>query len=212
MADDEDVVAGDGEVTNTNDAETKTVKPKPPKPPIPTLFTIAAVLVAVALIGGAYLLGRDLGTSSAPSPSPSPTPPPTMPDTLAGYTLTKSAEPSTPPSTDQQLVRGEYTDGSNQFVVLLTRPMDDLEKFMTDAGVTNLQAVDAGQASSPNPSAADDNAVPLAQMCGTSTDTGFAACGRIVKTESTGTTGQLVVAATKLTTDQVRELLGQISQ
>ncbi|WP_297745759.1 hypothetical protein [uncultured Tessaracoccus sp.] len=213
MADEKNVVSNAQAV----EGEQPERKAKQPKPPIPTLFTIAAVLVAVALIGGSYLLGRDLGASTAPTPSA--TPPPaalTLPQQLEGYTLSKAGEPSTAPDMSQQILRGEYTDGSNQFIVVLTRPVDDVEKFMTDAGVTDLQGVGDGAPSSPHASDGGSSSPHssggsgAAEMCGRSTDTTFAACGRLVSAEGLPTTGQLIVATTELPPETLRALLAQI--
>lgn len=190
-----------------DEAQEQTTPPAPPKPPIPTLFTIAAVLLAVALIGGSYLFGQEIGSSSTPTPTTSHSPAPTMPDQLGGYTLSKADTPSTEPGSGNQIARGNYTNGKNQFVVVLSRPVEDLEQFMTDAGIKDLQEAggDAGASSSWVPGGSG-----ATQMCGRSTDTTFAACGRLVRSEQTGTTGQLIVATTDLTTDAVRELLTQI--
>ncbi|WP_297740688.1 hypothetical protein [uncultured Tessaracoccus sp.] len=179
---------------------------KQSKPPIPTLFTIAAVLVAVALIGGAYLLGRSIGTPTAPKPSATPSATLTLPQQLEGYTLSTTGAPSMAPGTSQQILRGDYTDGSNQLIVVLTRPVDDLEKFMTDAGVTDLQGVEPGTSTSPDATGGSG----ATEMCGRSTDTTFAACGRMVSADGLPTTGQLVVATTELQPETLRALLAQI--
>lgn len=181
-------------------------KAKQPKPPIPTLFTIAAVLVAVAIIGGSYLLGRDIGTSTAPKPTATPTPAPTLPQQLEGYTLSKAGDPSTAPGSSQQIVRGEYTDGSDHFIVVLTRPVDNLEKFMADAGVTDLQGFGGGASPSPH----ESDGPGTAEMCGRSTDTTFAACGRLLSAEGSPSTGQLIVATTDVKSETLRELLAKI--
>lgn len=180
--------------------------PAPPKPPIPTLFTITAVLLAVALVGGSYLLGQEIGSSSTPTPTASQPAGPKVPDKLGGYTLSKADTPSQEPGSGSQIARGSYTDGTNQFVVVLTRPVEDLEQFMTDAGVKDLQ--EAGGETGASSSESEGSGAT--QMCGRSTDTTFAACGRLVRSDQTGTTGQLIVATTDLTPDAVRELLGQI--
>lgn len=201
MADENNPVADE----QTGEGEKSEHKAKQPKPPIPTLFTIAAVLVAVALIGGSYLLGRDIGTSTA-QPSATQSPAPTLPQQLEGYTLSKAGEPSTAPGSSQQIVRGEYTDGSNHFIVVLTRPVDGLEKFMTDAGVTDLQGVDGGASTSSHESGGSGSA----EMCGRSTDTTFAACGRLLSAEGSPTTGQLIVATTDVKSETLRGLLAKI--
>lgn len=202
MADDKKPVADEQAI----EGEQPERKAKQPKPPIPTLFTIAAVLVAVAIIGASYLLGRDLGTPSAPKPSATPPAALTLPQQLEGYTLSKAGEPSTAPGASQQILRGEYTDGSNQFIVVLTRPVDDVEKFMTDAGVTDLQGISDGASTSPHASGGSG----AAEMCGRSTDTTFAACGRLVSAEGSPTTGQLIVATTELKPETLQALLAKV--
>ncbi|WP_296137393.1 hypothetical protein [uncultured Tessaracoccus sp.] len=174
-----------------------------PKPPVPTLFTVVAVLLAVAVIAGAYVLGRQLGAPATPEPSPTPTPAPTLPEQLGQFALSASEPPSTAPGSEKHVVQGNFTDGTDKIVVLLTRPEPSLEPFLTDAGVTDLQTV--GASTSPSPSS-DGGDV----MCGKSVDTGHAACGRLVVDEATGNTGQVVFAATDLSTDDVRALLEQL--
>ena len=202
MADDKKPVADEQAI----EGEQPERKAKQPKPPIPTLFTIAAVLVAVALVGGSYLLGRDLGTSGQPTPSATPPAALQLPQQLEGYTLSKAGEPSMAPGTSQQILRGEYTDGSSQFIVVLTRPVDDVEKFMTDAGVTDLQGMSGGASTSSH----ESGGAGAAEMCGRSTDTTFAACGRLVNAEGSPTTGQLIVATTELKPETLQALLAKV--
>lgn len=202
---DDDKSESDAQVPKDGERQ-HTTPPAPPKPPIPTLFTITAVLLAVALVGGSYLLGQEIGSSPTPTPTASQPAGPKVPAKLGGYTLSKADTPSKEPDSGSQIARGSYTDGTNQFVVILSRPVEDLEQFMTDAGIKDLQEAGGEAAASSSESEGTD----ATQMCGRSTDTTFAACGRLVRSDQNGTTGQLIVATTDLSPDAVRELLGQI--
>lgn len=202
---DDDKSESDEQVSKDGERQ-HTTPPAPPKPPIPTLFTITAVLLAVALVGGSYLLGQEIGSSPTPTPTASQPAGPKVPAKLGEYTLSKADTPSKEPDSGSQIARGSYTDGTNQFVVILSRPVEDLEQFMTDAGIKDLQEAGGEAAASSSESEGTD----ATQMCGRSTDTTFAACGRLVRSDQNGTTGQLIVATTDLSPDAVRELLGQI--
>lgn len=177
---------------------------KPAKPPIPTWFTIVAVLVSVALIGGAFFLGYRQHLPE-PEPTPTPTPPLTVPEMLGDYPMSESVLPSESPQPEQrEVARATYTDGVDKLVLILARPETKLEQFMADAGVTDLQIVSEPQPSeSPSP-AEGESPLPAdgTVLCGNSVDSGFSACGRLK-----GNVGQIVFAGTDIDAATVEELL-----
>jgi hypothetical protein len=168
--------------------------PREQKPPVPTTVTILAVLVAVALIAGAFLLGRQLGTPPPPAPSESATAL-DLPGQLGGFQLAATEAPTLPPVVGKELVRANYTDGTDRVLLAFSRPETDVEEFLGNAGITNLtqQAEGSGDVS--------------ATMCGTSSDTGFPACGRIVDG-----TGRLLVGVTEVAAQELAGLLDQLPQ
>lgn len=179
---------------------------KPAKPPIPTWFTIVAVLLSVALIGGAFLLGYRQHLPE-PEPSPTPTPPLTVPEMLGDYPMSESVLPSESPQPDQrEVARATYTDGVDKLVLILARPETKLEQFMADAGVTDLQIVSepSDEPSEEETPAEGESPLPTdgTVLCGNSVDSGFAACGRL-----RGNVGQIVFAGTDVDATQVEELL-----
>lgn len=181
---------------------------RPAKPPVPTLFTIVAVLLAVALVGGSYLLGRELGTPASPSPSAPAPAALEVPKQLGGYTLAESQDTDPTPKAGQEVARGNYTDGKNKLVLLMVRPQQELEKFLTDGGVSDLQEMPSeGDETSASASASGSpSQAPVPElMCGKSSDTGFAACGKLVDG-----VGQLLYAATDVPQDQLAKLLLEV--
>lgn len=172
------------------------------KPPIPTYVTIVAAVVALVLIVGAHQFGRWLGTPQEPDETPALTAP-EAPAQIGDYALGQTQEPTSAPGTSTLVTRGNYTDGTDRLVLLLMRPQQDLERFLADGGVTDVQRVQSSGEPSP------DDASAVAQgalvLCGKSTDSGFAACGRLVDE-----TGQLLYAATDVPAEELAALLGQL--
>ena len=164
--------------------------PRAQKPPVPTLVTIVAVLVAVALIAGAFFLGRSLATEPEPEPTETELPALTPPGQLAGLQLAETAAPSLAPGVGKDVVHANYTDGTARILLVLSRPEADVEEFLTNAGITNLAA--RGGAGT---------------MCGTSTDTGYAACARVVDE-----TGRLIVGATEVSAETLETLLDELPE
>lgn len=165
---------------------------KPAKPPIPRWFTIVAVLLSVALIGGAFFLGYRQGLPE-PEPTPTPTSPLTVPEMLGDYPMSESVLPSESPQPDlREVAHATYTDGVDKLVLILARPETKLEQFMADAGVSDLQII-----SEPSTEPTDGTV-----LCGKSVDSGFAACGRLQ-----GNVGQIVYAGTDVDAAKVEELL-----
>ena len=186
------------------------------KPPIPTAVTIVAVLLAVALIAGAFVYGRILGTPE-PEPSPTPTPPLTAPETLGGLALTEQETPEPVAGVEKELVRGTYTDGTTRVALALSRPETDVEAFLTDAGITNLQEKpDAPSAPKPEPSPSPSEEAPEESpspttppksevMCGSSSDTNLPACAQISNEEA-----RLVLALTDVEEQQLLTMLNEL--
>lgn len=165
------------------------------KPAVPTPVTIALVLVGVALVIGAFLLGRSLGTAEEPTTTTSEIAPLAAPESLKAFQKGEESDPSTGP--DKEIVRANYTDGTDKILLVLSRPEADLEKFLADAGINDLQQ----QADKPG----GDEVSPT--LCGKSADTGFAACGRI-----NGGVGELIVGATEMQAATLVELLEELQR
>lgn len=166
--------------------------PRAQKPPVPTLVTIVAVLVAVALIAGAFLLGRSLATAPEPAPTETPTTALAPPAQLAGFQLAETAAPSLAPGVGKEVVHANYTDGTARILLVLSRPEAEVEEFLTNAGITNLT---------------ERSAASGRTMCGTSTDTGYAACARLVDD-----TGRLIVGATDVSAETLETLLDELPE
>lgn len=163
------------------------------KPPVPTLVTIVAVLLAVTVIGGAFALGRAIGLAGQKDSGSKPGPElaASLPAQLENFALKKRGEPSTGPR-GKLVVRGDYTDGTNGVLLVLSNPEEDLEKFLTEAGVVETKVVElpAGKSSDP------------VTMCGKSTDSNFPACGRILEG-----TGWMIFATTAVDDKTLIKLL-----
>ncbi|RMB61494.1 hypothetical protein [Tessaracoccus antarcticus] len=115
-------------------------------PRMPTAVKVGGIaLVAVLLLLAAWL-GLTLGGSGEPEPSPTPTveetpwelaPPVTIGNLVQGETTT------TPRGTqgDRDIVRSDYSDGTNKVVLLLSRPEDDLASYLKDTGIEKTEPV-----------------------------------------------------------------------
>lgn len=180
--------------------------------PIPPWFTVVAVLVAVVLIGGAFVVGYQsaLPPTVIEEESDDPVLPLAVPEMLGGYALAESELPPSPspsPAEQPEVARATYTDGIDRLVLVLVRPEFDLPQLLTDAGVTDLHTAtpeaEASVSPSPSPDAKPSDASDI--LCGRSADSGFAACARIV-----GETGQVLYAATDVDQATVEELLATV--
>ena len=123
------------------------------------------VLVALLLLLAAWL-GLTLGGSAQPAPSPTPTievkpweldPPVTM------GKLVQGGRTDTPAGTngDRDIVRTDYSDGTDKVVLLLSRPETDLARYLGDAGVEKSKPVEGAS-------------------CGVSVDNNVPVCARVV--------------------------------
>lgn len=164
------------------------------KPPVPTLVTIIAVLVAVLVVGGAFLLGRVLGTEPEPTPEPTETPTLTAPQMLGELPLTKSEPSEVATGVHKQILHSTYTDGTQQVLLVQSEPEESVEDFLANAGVT-----DARDASEFGYQRGEGDPEVL---CGISEDTGSAACGRIVDEE-----GQLLLSVAQADATTLIQLL-----
>ncbi len=133
-------------------------------PPIPRAVKVGGAILIVAILGLASWLGLTLG-SSTPSATVTASPPP-------------REWPLDPPSTHGDWVRGDYNtqppvegqdrvvvsasyaDGAQRIVLLLSRPELDLEQYLADANIGQIETV--GQ-----------------DTCGRSQDTDAPLCVRI---------------------------------
>ncbi|NLE96938.1 MAG: hypothetical protein GX596_02975 [Propionibacterium sp.] len=167
------------------------------KPPVPTPVTIIVVLVAVLLVAGAFLLGRWLADDGPSAPPEEPAAPLVAPESIGEFQVSETSAPSTAADVGKDVVRATYTDGTNRVLLVLSRPEADLEEFLTNAGIQELQAAPEADDASPEPSAAT--------VCGRSADTEYAACGRQIEE-----TGQLLVALTDVDPNTLTTLLQQL--
>lgn len=188
------------------------------KPPIPTAFTIVAVLLAVALIIGAFMYGRILGAPE-PEPSETPIPPLAAPSTLGGLALSDQETPEPVAGVEKEIVRATYTDGTQRVALALSRPETDLEAFLTDAGISNLQEKpDAPSAPKPEPGPSPSEGEPEPEaspspaaptmspvMCGSSSDTQLPACAQISDEEA-----RLVLALSEVEEQQLLTMLNEL--
>lgn len=136
----------------------------PPRMPV-AVKVGGLVLVGLLLLLAAWF-GMSLGGSSNGGASATPTvddslwalePPKTLGDLVQGET---SASPAATAG-DRDIVRADYSDGAAKVVLLLSRPEDDLARYLEDAGVQNVEPV--GDAS-----------------CGISVDNSVPVCARII--------------------------------
>lgn len=146
-------------------------------PPIPRWVKLSGAIGIVVLLALAGWFGLSLG-GGLPTPQPSASPTATWalePPQLVGNLVRGDVTPTTNPAfPDQTVVRADYTDGSAKVVLILSRPQPDVDRFLGDAGVTDL-------------------ATTGDIRCGTSGDTGGAVCARVVDETAimlAGLTGQ----------------------
>lgn len=165
-------------------------------PPIPTWAKVLGVTALALLVVLAGLLGTALGRwsptpapSATPSPSPSPsfelTPPVQVGEFVAGD-ITESAGPA---PLNQRIVRASYSDGTDRLLLVLTWPEEDIDTFVTGAGIEDAQELTAGT------------------ICGTSLDTDLPACARL-----SGDTGLLLLAVTEQRPTVVAALLSEFER
>lgn len=164
------------------------------KPPVPTPVTVAIVLIAVGLVVGAFLLGRALAGGGNEEQPTDPSAPLVAPAAIDSFQVSETAAPTAAPDVGKDVVRATYTDGTDRILLILSRPETDLTAFLSAAGIEGAEARE-GEAS--------PEATPT--VCGRSTDTQLAACGRLV-----GDTGQLLVAVSDVDSATLGELLDRL--
>lgn len=169
---------------------------RPAKPPVPTSVTIVVVLVAVALVVGAFFLGRYLAGDASGEPTEVATLPLAAPDAIGAFQLAESSSPSTAADVGKELVRATYTDGSDRVLLVLSRPETELGEFLVAAGIEELGEVEGSEAS---PGATSIT------LCGRSADTGNAACGRLAQGA-----GELLVGLTEVPSEQLSTMLDEL--
>ncbi|MEO7588881.1 MAG: hypothetical protein ABIS84_12735 [Arachnia sp.] len=152
----------------TEELVTPTVPGTADAPRMPlAVKVIGLALVAVLLLLAAWL-GLTLGGSGKTAPTPTPTvsidsglwvldPPTTLGNLVQGETTT------TPLGTnsDRDIVRSDYSDGTNKVVLLLSRPEDDITRYLDDAKIKDAEPIGDS-------------------MCGTSQDNNVPVCARVV--------------------------------
>lgn len=139
----------------------------PAAPPMPRWVKIGGALLILALLGGASWIGLTLGTPEpSPTPSPSPTPtirdwplklPPVHEEWVAGPVET--TEPL--PGTERIVLSADYSNGTEQVALVVSRPEVDITQYLVDANVGETERI--GNA-----------------MCGYYEDTGTPLCVRIL--------------------------------
>ena len=152
----------------------------PPRMPAVVKFGGLALVALLLLMAG--WLGLTLGGSGgggAVSPTPSidesawPLEPPvTLGNLVQGATATETA--------DRHIVSADYSDGSTKVVLQLSRPEDDLARYLQDAGVENTTATED-------------------TTCGISVDNGVPVCARVVDGTAIAVAGLTEQSFTTLT-------------
>ncbi|MDO5735055.1 MAG: hypothetical protein Q4P15_01120 [Propionibacteriaceae bacterium] len=136
----------------------------PPKMPLLVKvggLTLVALLLLMALWLG-LTLGEPGSTEAVPTPTVEEEPPwPLEPPVSVGNMVKgESASPSSAPA-GREIARANYSDGSVKVLLLLSRPEDDLEDYLANLRVEEVEAV--GDA-----------------KCGMSADTQLPVCARII--------------------------------
>lgn len=138
-------------------------------PSIPRWVKIVGLLIVVALLLLSVWLGLSLGRAGSGVPEPTPTldealwtldPPTTVEDFVRGEVTTTPGEDDG----ERDIVRANYTDGTETLILLLSRPEDDLGIYLSDAGVPDTEAVEGSDGI----------------RCGISRDNEVPVCARIV--------------------------------
>ena len=136
-------------------------------PQMPLVVKVVGLLLVAALLILAAWLGLSLGGSTDPEPSPTPSIDETLwvmetPTTMGNYV--RGEVTSTPAGTrgDRDIVTAKYSNGADdKIVLLLSRPEDNLDTYLENAGVENTE--------------------PVAHAtCGTSVDNSAPVCARVV--------------------------------
>lgn len=181
-----------------------------PHPPLPRHIKWGGLGLLAALVAAAVLVGVALGggfgskPEATASPELSMDPPVQVGEYVRGRT--SSANPEASPSAGRQ-VSAEYSDGSASLVFLMVWPLEDLSKFMDDAGVQ----VGAEPSGSPSPSASVEPSASGFQdpsiVCGISADTNGVACAKLVHG-----TGVMVAGLSGQQAEEVAYLLDEFEQ
>ena len=176
------------EVTDTTPVEDAGV-PDPP-PPIPLPVKVVGIALIALLLLAAVWVGMSLGRSApVEAPSFSPPPPPAWamePPQVLGEFVQGTLERNPAGSAiGKEIVRADYSDGTDRVVLLLSRPETSLEQYLAEAGVEG--ATEVGQSS-----------------CGTSIDTNRPVCARIADDTA------IMVAG--LTEQALSTLAGQVDE
>ncbi len=141
-------------------------------PAIPRGVKVIGVVIVVVLLVLSVWLGLSLGRSGPPAPPPSPTveeplwelePPTTVGDFVRGD-VTSTPQGNT---SDRDIVRADYTDGTDSLILLLSRPEDDFATYFEGAGVSEVEPVED----------ADNTRCGISTI---STDSDIPFCARIV--------------------------------
>ncbi|MGV8846334.1 hypothetical protein [Tessaracoccus sp.] len=151
----------------------------PPRMPAVVKFGGLALVALLLLMAG--WLGLTLGGSGGGVVSPTPgidesawplAPPVTLGNLVQGATATDPG--------DRHIVSADYSDGSAKVVLQLSRPEDDLTRYLQDAGVENTTPVEDA-------------------TCGISMDNGVPVCARVVDGTAIAVAGLTEQSFTTLT-------------
>lgn len=181
----------------TDQQWTAVSREEPARPPLPASvkfggLALLAVLLVAAVLGGIALGGGFRGSASS-SPTPTPAFSMELPVQVGDFVRGDATASQGPAPQNQDIVRADYSDGTNRVVVLLTFPEPDVISFLKDAGIDTSQLT--GQQT------AGDGI-----HCGTSVDTGQEACALV-----DDSTGLLVLSLTENDED-VHSLVSQFHE
>ena len=138
-------------------------------PSIPRGVKIVGLLIVFVLLLLSVWLGLSLSTSGSGVPAPTPSVDETLwdlePPTTVGD-FVKGDVTDTPGAADgeRDIVRANYTDGTDKLILLLSRPEDDLSIYLKDAGVPDAEPMEGSDGI----------------RCGISRDNAVPVCARIV--------------------------------